>query len=157
MIDKDSIKLILKFVIESIKGIDEEYRLEAFKILFKFLLEEKSSKLQKSTESPEIAYQKEDNFFQLYDTINPQTYTDTAIIICYSLFKHKDISRFNINHIKEGFNKIKVPKPRNMSDTLNNLVNRGFLRSSGDIESKKAFEITKKGFEYIEDLQEKSK
>ncbi len=145
---EELIKKNIKKALDIIIGVEDEYRLETFKLILPFLL--KQDDLDKKRETSKV--KEHISLPELIAKINPKTYADTAIIVCYYLFTYEDIIGFNIDHIKNGFDQVRAVKPKNMTDTLNGLIKRGFLRSSTDIESKKGFELTKMGIDYTQNL-----
>ena len=145
---EDIVKRNIKKTLDLIKGLEDDYKLETFKIILPFLLEhEDLGKKREVSEGEEHI-----SLPELIVKINPSTYADTAIIVCFYLFTYEEIIGFNIGHIKNGFDQARAIKPKNMTDTLNVLIKRGFLRSSTDIDGKKGFELTKMGIDYIQNL-----
>ena len=145
---EELIKRNIMKTLDIVKGVEDEYKLETFKIILPFLLEHedlgKKKEISKGEEHISLP--------ELIAKINPSTYADTAIIVSYYLFTYEEIIGFNIDHIKDGFNNVRAVKPKNMTDTLNQLIKRGFLRSSSEVDGKKGFEITKTGIQHIEEL-----
>lgn len=142
------IKSNIKKTLDIVKEVEDEYKLETFKIILPFLLEHedlgKKREIGKGEEHISLP--------ELIAKINPSTYADTAIIVSFYLFTYDEIIGFNIDNIKNGFNQARAIKPKNMTDTLNGLIKRGFLRSSTDIDGKKGFELTKMGIDYTQNL-----
>ena len=146
----EKVNLALKIV----KNINEEFKIEAFKVILAHFLQSSKEELDIKTEK-EFQKDFEKSILTLTELVaklKPESYADTAMIISYYLFKNKQIAIFNIDHIKDSFNKLRVPKPKNMTDTLNNLIKKGFLRSSSDVDKKKGFEITNMGIRYVDEL-----
>ncbi len=142
----------IEFAISIVDKIDNQYKLEAFKVVLSYLLQN-TRHLPKIIN--EIQQETPLTLSELIAGIRPGTYSDTALIISYYLFKFENITNFNVDHIKDRFNKTRAVKPKNMSDTLNNLIRRGLLRSSSEIDNKKGFEITKTGILNAEELIKK--
>lgn len=145
---EDLIRKKIEDALKIIDDIKEDYKLETYKIILPFLLKGlvNISKLEEGVISSKVSLS------ELIAKLKPNTYTDTAIIISYFLFKYEGIIIFNIDNIKNGFDEIRAVKPKNMTDTLNSLIKRGLLRTSSDVDNKKGFEITKMGIEYSEEM-----
>ena len=150
---KDKMKLAEKLV----GDLSSDLKVTAFKsildFLLKFELEESYSNRSKTRETSSVS-----SLISLPEIItnkNPKSYTDKAIVISYFMFKHEGVENFNANQIGENFSKARVPKPSNMTDTLNRLIGRGLLREGELVDGNKGFVITKKGIEYVETFKSK--
>jgi len=141
----------IKLALKIINDLEDEYKLETYKIILPMLI---NQDIESYISGEESVYG-ELSLSELIAKLKPDTYTDTAIIISYFLFKSDGITIFNIDNIKNGFDEIRAVKPKNMTDTLNSLIKKGLLRTSSDVDGKKGFEITKMGIEYSEEMIKK--
>lgn len=151
----EKVNLALKIV----KNINEEFKVEAFKVILTYFLQSSKEELDiKTLKEFQKDFEKSIlTLTELVAKLKPKSYADRAMIISYYLLKNKQITIFNIDHIKDNFNKLRIPKPKNMTDTLNNLIKKGFLRSSSDVDNKKGFEITNMGIRYVDELIKSNK
>lgn len=74
-----------------------------------------------------------------------------TLAIGYYLETHEALSSFNIQDIKKGFNLAKEPAPRNINDTINKNIQKGFLMETDEKkEGTKAWMLTNSGIEFID-------
>lgn len=83
---------------------------------------------------------------------NPKEHTDIAIVFSYWLFHKENMSAYNIDDIAKCYDEARISKPKNITDTMNKLQAKGYLKPVGEKDGKKAWVITQTGKEYVEKM-----
>ncbi len=83
------------------------------------------------------------------------TDTDKAVVICSYLEKFAGLESLNIDNIGNGFREAKEPVPKNLNETVNKNVKKGYLMESGEKDGKKAWTLTNSGERFVEELGDK--
>jgi hypothetical protein len=153
-LEEESIREKIQQAIDIVKDIDDQFQIPAFKTVLNFLLK---SEQRYSDPQTILTPQKESKpsvltLPEMLAISKQKKYADKAILAVLYLFEYENVQNFNANHIIEEFSKAKTPRPANMTDTLNNLIKRGFLREGPVVDGNKGFELTEKGKEYAESL-----
>lgn len=154
LLEKENIREKILQAIDIVKDIDHQFQIPAFKTVLNYLL---ISEQRYSGSQTILTPQKESKTSiltlpEMLALVKPKTYADKAIIAALFLFESENVQNFNANHIIEELSKAKTPRPANMTDTLNGLIKRGFLREGPVVDGNKGFEITEKGKEYAKSL-----
>lgn len=84
---------------------------------------------------------------------NPKEHTDRAIIFSYWLFYKENMKAFNVDDIAKCYDEARITKPKNITDTMNKLQAKGYLKQAGEKDGKKAWVITQAGEEYVEKMK----
>ncbi len=170
--DFETLKDFLNELQNVVKDLDEKFQQIAFKCVLKQFLEiELGKNNHQEPLKPHLEKQEKDKqqptasdegdiskltLPELIKKANSNSYTDNALIIAFEFTLKNKFQPFNLEIIREGFSNALVPKPKNLSDTLNLLIKRGHLRKSvNDVDNKKGFEITNTGLEYVKGLLKK--
>lgn len=83
---------------------------------------------------------------------SPKGYNDLTVVFAYWLFKKENMERFNAKDIENCYSLARIPKPANISDTMNKNQRKGFLMRAGKKDEKIAWSITRSGEEYVEKM-----
>lgn len=150
-LNKKELTDLIKSSIDIVKDIDEKFQASAFQSILDHFL--RNLTIEKGDYPKEEKLDKKPlSLTEIIAVLKPKKYTDSALLISYYIYKFEEINTFNIDSVKEKFDKLRIPKPKNMTDTLNGLIKRGFLRNVRDIDNKKGYEITNMGLQYIDDI-----
>lgn len=84
---------------------------------------------------------------------NPKEHNDITIIFSYWLFYKESMSAYNIDDIAKCYDEARIAKPKNITDTMNKLQAKGYLKPVGEKDGKKAWMITRTGGEYVEKMK----
>lgn len=75
-----------------------------------------------------------------------------TLAIAYYLETHDGMSSFNAQDIKKGYSLAKEPSPRNINDTINKNIQKGYLMDAAEKkEGNKAWTLTNSGIEFVDD------
>jgi len=83
---------------------------------------------------------------------NPRRHTDRAIVFSYWLFHKENMETYNVDDIAKCYDEARITKPRNLTDVMNKLQAKGYVKPAGEKESKKSWVITQSGEEYVEQM-----
>jgi len=84
---------------------------------------------------------------------DPKEHIDLIIAFSYWLFHVENMESYNVDDIRRCYDKARIPQPRNPTDLMNKLQRKGWLKSAGEKEGKKAWVITPSGEEYVESMR----
>jgi hypothetical protein len=74
-----------------------------------------------------------------------------TLAIAYYLEIHDGMSSFNAQDIKKGYSLAKEPSPRNINDTINKNIQKGYLMDADEKkEGNKAWTLTNSGIGFLE-------
>jgi len=83
---------------------------------------------------------------------NPRSHTDRATVFSYWLFHKENMETYNVDDIAKCYDEARITKPRNLTDTMNRLQAKGYVKPTGEKEGKKSWVITQSGEEYVEQM-----
>ncbi|HEX69385.1 MAG TPA: hypothetical protein ENG10_03720 [Candidatus Bathyarchaeota archaeon] len=83
----------------------------------------------------------------------PRKHTDIAIIFSYWLFHRENMQAYNIDDIAKCYDEARIKMPKNLTDTMNKLQKKGYVKPVGEKDGKKAWIITQSGEEYVEQMK----
>lgn len=73
-----------------------------------------------------------------------------TLAIAYHLETHEDAASFNAQDIKRGYSLAKEPSPKNINDTINKNIQKGYLMDADEKkEGNKAWTLTNSGIEFV--------
>jgi len=155
-----NIKHKISDTLNIIEDIDEKYRIAAFKIVLNHLLNIEDIHYQ-NNKSP-IAVDELNNFrgLSLREILlmtGIRNHAENALIVGYYLLSNNITLNFNSTFIIEELDKAMLDKPKNMPDTLNLLIKKGFLEITNPVDDMKGFKLTITGVKFVEDLIADSK
>ena len=156
----ENIKHKISETLNVIEDIEEKYRIAAFKIVLNHLLNIDDIHYQK-IKSP-TAVDELNNFRglslrEILQMTGIRNHTENALIVGYYLLSNNITLNFNSTYIIEELDKAMLDKPKNMHDTLNLLIKKGFLEITNPVDEKKGFKLTKTGVNFVEELFADSK
>lgn len=80
------------------------------------------------------------------------TDTDKAVVIGFFEEKFVGLNSFNVDDLESGFREAKEPIPKNLNETVNKNVRKGYIMESGEKDGKKAWTLTNSGESYVGEL-----
>lgn len=83
---------------------------------------------------------------------NPRSHIDRAVIFSHWLFYKEKMKSYNIDDIAKCYDEARITKPKNLTDTMNKLQAKGYVKPEGEKDNKKAWVITQSGEEYVENM-----
>lgn len=83
---------------------------------------------------------------------NPKSHTDRAIVFSYWLFHKENMETYNVDDIAKCYDETRIIKPKNLTDIMNKLQAKGYVKPAGEKEGKKCWVITQSGEEYVEQM-----
>ena len=125
---------------------------------FKELLDMKPEIVQKETHvpPPEQSLSEGDKKISLAEflgTKNPKSHGDKILTFGYFLEKNRGYSAFNLNDIEACYKEARLPKTKNFSPYITQLIRGGYLVDAEEKkDNKKAWELTAGGLKYVEEL-----
>ena len=85
---------------------------------------------------------------------NTKKHTDIAAIFSYWLYHKEKMTSYNIDDIGKCYDEARIPKPKNLTDTMNKIQKKGYVKPAPqEKEGKKAWVITETGEKYIEKMK----
>lgn len=85
---------------------------------------------------------------------NPSKHTDSVAVFAYWLFKVENMPTFNVQDILGCYDKTRKVKPSNVNQIINqNVASHLFADAPEKKEGLKAWVITRKGEEYVEQMK----
>jgi len=84
---------------------------------------------------------------------NPKKHMDRAIIFSYWLFHKEGMQAYNISDIAKCYDEARITTPKNLTDIMNKLEEKGYLKPAGEKDNKKAWVITQSGEEYVDQMK----
>ena len=76
---------------------------------------------------------------------NPKKHTDRALIFSYWLFHRENMQAYNVDDIAKCYDEARITKPKNLTDIMNKLQAKGYVKPVGEKDGKKAWVITQSG------------
>ncbi len=150
MLNEKEFKEKVKKAIEFVVDIDEKYKIPSFQVVLNLLLnqefinESEFLKFEdKSSLKPKLS------MVEFINSIEMDTYVDISLGIAFYLWKFESKETFITSDINDSYFKIKMKKPRNVSDTINSLIKKGFIAESDKKEGPRELYITQTGISYI--------
>lgn len=83
---------------------------------------------------------------------DPKEHIDRIIVFSYWLFHKENIESYNVDDIERCYDEARITKPSNINAFMNELQAKGFLKTAGMKDGKKAWVITRTGEEYVEKM-----
>ncbi len=77
--------------------------------------------------------------------------TDIALAIAYYLLKERGVDTINTKDLNNAYDEARLTKPKNVTDTLNSLVQLGKMKSAPMKDGLKGFAITQTGEKELEE------
>ncbi len=77
--------------------------------------------------------------------------TDIALAIAYYLLKERNVDTINTKDLNNAYDEARLTKPKNVTDTLNSLVELGKMKSASSKDSLKGFAITQTGEKEVQE------
>ena len=84
---------------------------------------------------------------------NPKSHVDRAAIFSYWLFHKEGLKAYNADDVARCYDEARIKKPKNLTDTMNKLQKKGYVKPAGEKDGKKAWVITQSGEEYVEQIK----
>jgi hypothetical protein len=85
---------------------------------------------------------------------NPSKHTDSVAVFAYWLFKVEKVETFNVQDILSCYDRTRKAKPSNVNQIINqNVASHFFADAPERKDSLKAWVITRKGEEYVEQMK----
>jgi hypothetical protein len=85
---------------------------------------------------------------------NPSKHTDSVAVFAYWLFKVEKMETFNVQDILSCYDRTRKTKPSNANQIINqNVASHIFAEASEKKDGLKAWVITRKGEEYVEQMK----
>jgi hypothetical protein len=85
---------------------------------------------------------------------NPSKHTDSVTVFAYWLFKVEKKATFNVQDILNCYDRTRKAKPSNVNQIVNqNVASHIFAEASEKKDGLKAWVITRKGEEYVEQMK----
>lgn len=125
---------------------------------FKELLTLKPVETQKQSTSPPSSQPldevgKKISLAEFLKTKNPKSHGDKILAFGYFLEKAKGFSSFNLDEIESCYMEARLPKTKNFSPYITQLVRDGVLMDAAEKkDNKKAWTLTESGLKYVEGL-----
>ncbi|MDP3012902.1 MAG: nucleotidyl transferase AbiEii/AbiGii toxin family protein, partial [Candidatus Subteraquimicrobiales bacterium] len=125
---------------------------------FKELLDMKPEIVQKETYVPPPEQSlseggKKISLAEFLGTKNPKSHGDKILTFGYFLEKNRGYSAFNLNDIEACYKEARLPKTKNFSTYITQLIRDGYLVDAEEKkDNKKAWELTAGGLKYVEEL-----
>ena len=152
----------LKEASKLVENLHEKYQEQAFPIVLRGLLDggvAKSSALvlagqkgeaqqiEKATALP--PHLSVNAFFQM---ANPDSHVGRFVCGAYYLLHVGQVEQFSIADILEIYGKLRIKKPQNPSDTLNQCIRKVHIIDAPVMNGQKSWVITPEGEKYVEEL-----
>lgn len=148
-IDEDEIKKKINIALRLIEPLDDHLKAAGFQTILEYLLrgvQSLYSSLKTEIESSSPTVRKEFSLPELIKIVNPQSYNERTLIMAYNLLKSKNVEIFNVDDINQEYTKVRMPRPSNQNDVINQLIGKGlFMEVDKRKDGKKAFSITLEG------------
>lgn len=88
---------------------------------------------------------------EIFISKKPKTDIDKTLVVGYYLEKLQNCTSFNISDIEVGFKSAKAPTPKNINDTINKNIRKGFIMSADEKKNnKQAWVLTNLGIRYVD-------
>ena len=153
----------LKEASKLVGDLDEKYREPAFPIVLRSLLDgnfaTKASPSSLPAQNGEIPQAESsmrlssdlsvNAFFQM---ANPDSHVGRFVCAAYYLFYVRRVEQFSIADILEIYGKLRIKKPQNPSDTLNQCIRKVHIIDAPAVNGQKNWVITSAGEIYVEEL-----
>jgi len=159
MIKKDEFIEKVKKSIEYVQEISEPYKIPAFQVVLKVLLENEKEVSKESIikDNKRVISKRKMSIVEFLKSFDLNSFVDQSLASSYYLLFHENKNSFVISDINDCFLKAKLKKPRNLSDTLNSLIKKGFIAETGRQEGSRELYITQSGIKYIDDIKKRLK
>ena len=129
---------------------DKEFVETKFQELLKFKIESKEE-FQSVTDISRISPDKELSLGEFIKQKNPKSHGDKILMFGYYLERIKGYESFNIDDIEKCYQDVRMPKTKNFSPYITQLIREGkIMDSEAKKDNKKAWLLTKDGMEYVE-------
>jgi len=118
---------------------------------------ELKTKPQPVEEKSTIKLDKELSLGEFVKQKNPKSHADKILVFGYYLENIKGYESFNIDDIEECYQDVRMPKTKNFSPYITQLIREGkIMDSKNKKDNKKAWLLTNDGMEYVESYGVKS-
>lgn len=133
---------------------DKAFVEEKFKELLS-LGAEFTTKFEEATEKGESQLDKGLSLAEFVKQKDPKSHGDKILTFGYFLEKYKGYRFFNLDDIDKCYKDARIPKTKNFSPYITQLIREGFIMDSEQKkDNKKAWVLTNKGSQYVENLPE---
>ena len=115
-------------------------------------LKERVSKLETKIESNPKAVAEATDMRSFVRGLTPDSHKERAVAIAYYLEHYENQREFTTKDIEEGYRTCRVRPPANLSDTLSDCENEGWVLRTGEDGHTQIRELTGDGMEYVEEM-----
>lgn len=120
--------------------------------------EKRISKLEAQPELKDKLTAKKLSIREFLISKKPKTDVDKTLVIGYYLETYQNSLSFNISDVENGFRQAKETVPKNINDTINKNIRKGFIMGAEDKkDGKQSWVLTNLGLQYISNDLKKPK
>jgi hypothetical protein len=83
------------------------------------------------------------------------TDTDKVVVLGSYLERFSSLQSFNIADLEAAFREAREPIPKNINETVNKNIRKGYLMEAGEKDSKKAWTLTNSGESFVNNATNK--
>jgi len=131
---------------------DKDFVEEKFKELLSLKLTASAKEQVGVTRTPADSG-KELSLVEFIRNKNPKSHGDKVLTFAYYLEKFRNFSSFNLDDIEQCYREARIPRTKNFSAYMTQLIRDGLIMDSEEKkDNKKAWILTNRGIEYVEKL-----
>ncbi|HEV2120514.1 MAG TPA: hypothetical protein VGS11_10505 [Candidatus Bathyarchaeia archaeon] len=78
------------------------------------------------------------------------TDTDKVVVLGFYLERFSALQSFNITDLEAAFKEAREPVPKNINETVNKNIRKGYIMEAGEKDSKKAWTLTNSGESFVD-------
>lgn len=148
---------------ELVESLNEKYREQAFPIVLRGLIDEgiptktaspvasdRHIETPSSESSTPLLPQLSVNEF--FHTVNLVSHVGRFVSAAYYLLRYKQVEQFSMVDILDIYTKLRLKKPQNHADTLNQCIRKAHIIDAPSVNGQKRWVITPAGEKYVEEL-----
>ncbi len=141
---------------ELVSGVEEPYQSLALEVVFRWLLEQVRGPAQPVGIAAELVISPSMALNEFLASRKPITHKDRVALVAYYYFHSKN-EPVTTSEIDEAYTLARMPRPKNLSDTIAKCVSKGYLVDYRDGKGgKRAWQITQTGEKYLNEKVSKA-
>jgi hypothetical protein len=110
---------------------------------------ESPSELNQHTETKKLSIRE----FMLQKGVS--TATDKVVVLGSYLERFSSLQSFNVADLEAAFREAREPVPKNVNETVNKNIRKGYIMEAGEKDSKKAWSLTNSGEGFVDNATSK--